>query len=138
VTDPTFAVRPIGWIESPIRNRRSAPRQADEGAPPAVLVLAEGVGPAIDGLQVGDQIVVLTWLHVARRDVLTTRPRDHLRAELTGVFATRSPDRPNPIGLHDVRVTAIEGMRIHVSGLEAINGTPVLDIKPVLGPPGER
>jgi tRNA-Thr(GGU) m(6)t(6)A37 methyltransferase TsaA len=136
--DHTFTVRPVGWIESLTTNRQSAPRQPDEDAPPAVLVLDDAVHAAVDGLRIGDRIVVLTWLHLARRDELTTRPRNDPDAALTGVFATRSPDRPNPIGLHDVEITGTDGLRISVNGLEAIDGTPILDIKPVLGPPGSR
>lgn len=134
MTDQPFTARPIGSVESTIRDRASAPRQADEGAPPAVLVLDEDVRAAIDGLRVGDRIVVLTWLHLADRDELVTRPRDDPQAPLTGVFATRSPNRPNPIGLHEVTVTAVDGLRIHVDGLEALDGTPIVDIKPVLLP----
>jgi tRNA-Thr(GGU) m(6)t(6)A37 methyltransferase TsaA len=136
--DHTFTVRPVGWIESLTTNRQSAPRQPDEDAPPAVLVLDDAVHAAVDGLRIGDRIVLLTWLHLARRDELTTRPRNDPDAALTGVFATRSPDRPNPIGLHDVEITGTDGLRISVNGLEAIDGTPILDIKPVLGPPGSR
>ncbi len=134
MTDQPFTARPIGSVESTIRDRASAPRQADEGAPPAVLVLDEDVRAAIDGLRMGDRIVVLTWLHLADRDELVTRPRDDPQAPLTGVFATRSPNRPNPIGLHEVTVTAVDGLRIHVDGLEALDGTPIVDIKPVLLP----
>jgi tRNA-Thr(GGU) m(6)t(6)A37 methyltransferase TsaA len=134
----SFTLRPIGWVDSPLPDRNAAPRQPDENAPPAVLVLDDSVRPAVDGLRVGDRIVVLTWLHVAERDTLVTRPRNDEGAPLTGVFATRSPDRPNPIGLHDVVVTRIDGSRIHVDGLEAIDGTPILDVKPVLGPLAER
>lgn len=136
--DETFGVRPIGRVESSIGDRGSAPRQADEGAPPAVIVLDEHVRAAVEGLQVGDRLVVLTWLHLADRDELTTRPRDDPDAPLTGVFATRSPDRPNPIGLHEVLVTGVDGLRIGVDALEAIDGTPILDLKPVLEPRGER
>ena len=136
--DEPITVHPIGRVVSPIRDVGGAPRQPDEGAPPAVLELDEDVLSAVDGLRVGDRVVVLTWLHQARRDVRTTRPRDDPRAPLTGVFATRAPDRPNPIGLHDVEVTAVDGRRIGVDGLEAIDGTPILDLKPALGAVDDR
>ena len=128
----------IGRVESPLRDRASAPRQADEGAPPAVLILDERVSEAVDGLRFGDRILVLTWLHLADRDVLAVHPRDEASRPLTGVFATRSSHRPNPIGLHRVRILATEEQRIKVSELEAIDGTPVLDIKPVLETRDER
>ena len=126
-------VRPIGRVESPLTDRADAPRQPDEGAPPAVLVLDPSVGDAVAGLQVGDRIVVVTWFDRADRDVRTTHPRSDASLPLTGVFATRSPDRPNPIGLHTVRVTMIDGPRIGVDALEALDATPILDIKIALG-----
>ena len=138
MVDAPITVHPIGRVVSPIRDVRGAPRQPDEGAPPAVLDLDDDVLPAIDGLRVGERVVVLTWLDQARRDVRTTRPRDDPEAPLTGVFATRAPDRPNPIGLHEVEVTSIDGRRIGVDGLEAIDGTPILDLKPVLGAVDDR
>lgn len=126
-------MRPIGVVVSPLADRAGAPRQADEGAPPAALVLDEALLAAVDGLAPGDDVLVLTWLHRADRTTLRVHPRgDRTRAE-QGVFATRSPDRPNPIGLHRVRLLAIDGTRLEVDALEAIDGTPVLDIKPVLG-----
>jgi tRNA-Thr(GGU) m(6)t(6)A37 methyltransferase TsaA len=129
---------PIGRVESPLTDRASAPHQGDEGAPDAWVVLDEALAPAMRDLAVADDVLLLTWLDRAARDVLVTRPRnDPSRAEV-GVFSTRSPDRPNPIGLHRVRVLAIDGTRLRVSGLEALDGTPVLDIKPVLGPVAER
>jgi tRNA-Thr(GGU) m(6)t(6)A37 methyltransferase TsaA len=125
---------PIGMVESPLTDRATAPKQGDEGAPDAWLVLDEELAEALEGLALGDEILVLTWRDRARRDVLRVHPRgDPARAE-QGVFATRSPDRPNPIGLHRVRVLAVEGCRMRVGGCEAIDGTPVLDLKPVLGP----
>lgn len=138
MADQPITVHPIGRVTSPIRDPRDAPRQPDEGAPCAVLVLDDAVLPAVDGLRVGDRVVVLTWLHRAQRDVQTTRPRGDPHAPLTGVFATRSPDRPNPIGLHEVVVTTLDGSRISVDGLEAVDGTPILDLKPVLGPLDDR
>jgi tRNA-Thr(GGU) m(6)t(6)A37 methyltransferase TsaA len=116
----------------------TAPRQGDEGAPEAWLVFDAAVADALRDLAVGDQLVALTWLDRARRDVLTTHPRDDMTAPELGVFSTRSPDRPNPIGLHTVRVVAIDGTRVRVDGLEAVDGTPILDVKPVLGPIAQR
>jgi tRNA-Thr(GGU) m(6)t(6)A37 methyltransferase TsaA len=128
----SFIVNPIGRVRSPLTDLAHAPRQGDEGAPPAELVLQPDLRTALDGLRPGDDLLVLTWLHLARRDELTTRPRnDPDRAE-QGVFSTRSPDRPNPIGLHRVRITSIEGTTIGVLDLEALDGTPVVDLKPVL------
>jgi tRNA-Thr(GGU) m(6)t(6)A37 methyltransferase TsaA len=129
------AVQPIGWVHSPLRRRADAPRQGHEGAPNARLQIEPAFLPGLDGLRAGQDILVFTWLHEARRDVLAVHPRDDLTQPLAGVFATRSPDRPNPIGLHPVKVLGIEaGGSLHVQGLEAIDGTPVIDIKPVLGP----
>jgi tRNA-Thr(GGU) m(6)t(6)A37 methyltransferase TsaA len=129
---------PIGRVESPLTDRASAPHQGDEGAPDAWVVLDEALAPAMGDLAVGDDVFLLTWLDRAARDVLVTRPRDDPSRPEVGVFSTRSPDRPNPVGLHRVRVLAIEGTRVRVSGREALDGTPVLDIKPVLGPVSER
>ncbi len=127
-----YEVVPIGRVESPLREREEAPRQGDEGAPPAWLVFEPRVADGIRDLLVGDRIVVLTWLDRADRDVLLTRPRDDPARPETGVYSTRSPDRPNPVGLHRVRILAVEGLRILVSDLEAIDGTPIVDVKPVL------
>lgn len=115
-----------------------APRQPDEGSPPATIVLDDAVAAAGRDLQPGDRIIVLTWLHRARRDQLLVHPRGDRRAEVRGVFSTRSPDRPNPIGLHETTVVAVDGARVTVAHLEAVDQTPVLDIKPVLEPPGDR
>jgi tRNA-Thr(GGU) m(6)t(6)A37 methyltransferase TsaA len=134
----TYLVHPVGHVESSLRTPTDAPRQGDEGAPPAWLVFDPGVLPALEGIDVGQQLVVLTWLHEAPRDVLRVHPRDDDSRPARGVFATRSSGRPNPIGLHTVSVLAIDGARIHVADLEAIDGTPVLDVKPVLGPVTER
>ena len=133
-----YELWPIGRVQSPLTERASAPHQGDEGAPDVWLFLDEPLAPAMRGLAVGDDVLVLTWLHRAARDVLVTRPRDDPSRPEVGVFSTRSPDRPNPIGLHRVRLLAIDGTRVQVSGLEALDGTPVLDIKPVLGPVAER
>ena len=129
----TFEVVPVGWVDSPLIARADAPRQGDEGAPPAYLVFEPAVRDALRDLAVGDGVIVLTWLHLADRDVLRTHPRNDLGRAALGVFSTRSPDRPNPIGLHRVEILAIDGLRISVSGLEAVHGTPILDVKPVLG-----
>jgi tRNA-Thr(GGU) m(6)t(6)A37 methyltransferase TsaA len=131
-------LRPIGWVESPLTDLASAPAQGDEGAPDAWVVLDPAVGAGLLGLQAGAEVVVLTWLDRARRDVLRVHPRGDPSRDLTGVFGTRSPDRPNPIGLHPVRIVAVVGTRIRVQHLEALDRTPVLDIKPLLGPVGQR
>ena len=132
----SHAVHPVGRVRSPLTDRAAAPKQADEGAPPARIEIDPAWAAALDGLAAGADVLVLTWLDRARRDVLTTRPRDDPDRAEQGVFATRSPDRPNPIGLHRVRITAIEGTSVEVDALEALDGTPVLDLKPVLH--GER
>ena len=128
----TYSLNPIGRVESPLTDLASAPRQADEGAPAAWLALDASVEGGLRGLRVDDEIVVLTWLDRADRDVLVVHPRGDTTRPQEGVFSTRSPHRPNPIGLHQVRVTAVEGCRVRVSGLEAVDGTPIVDIKPVL------
>lgn len=134
-----FEIEAVGWVESPLTDLASAPKQGDEGAPDAWLILEPGVLPALDGLAVGDEILVLTWLDRARRDVLRVHPRDDVSRPQQGVFSTRSPDRPNPIGLHRVEIAAIEGGRVRVRRLEAVDGTPIVDLKPVLSSnPGER
>jgi len=135
---PAMTLTPVGWVESPLTERAQAPRQGDEGAPPAWLVFEPHLAEAVRDLRVGDHVIVLTWLDRGRRDVLTTHPRDDLEAPLLGIFSTRSPDRPNPIGLHRVQILAVEGLRIYVSNLEALDRTPVLDVKPVLDPGAER
>jgi tRNA-Thr(GGU) m(6)t(6)A37 methyltransferase TsaA len=131
-------LRPIGYVNSTLTDRHTAPKQGDEGAPDAWLVFDPDVLEGLDGIEPGADVLVLTWLHRARRDVLRVRPRsDPARAE-RGVFSTRSPDRPNPIGLHRVQVLAVEGPRVHVRHLEALDRTPIVDVKPVLGAIGER
>jgi tRNA-Thr(GGU) m(6)t(6)A37 methyltransferase TsaA len=134
----SYQVVPIGWVESPLTDRAQAPRQGDEGAPDAWLVFEPGVAEGIRDLDAGTEILVLTWLDRAARDVLVTRPRDDPARPPTGVFSTRSPDRPNPIGLHRVRIVATDGLRVLVRPLEALDKTPVLDIKPVLDKTAER
>jgi tRNA-Thr(GGU) m(6)t(6)A37 methyltransferase TsaA len=134
-TTGPYAVRPIGRVESPLADRETAPKQGFEGAPDAWLAFDPAVAEGIRDLAVGADVFVLTWLHRARRDVLAVHPRDDPRNPETGVFSTRSQDRPNPIGLHRVRIAAIDGLRVLVHGLEAFDGTPVVDVKPVLGGP---
>jgi tRNA-Thr(GGU) m(6)t(6)A37 methyltransferase TsaA len=125
-------LRAIGWVESTLRDLGDAPRQADEGAPAAWLVFDDAVTEALKDVRVGDDALLLTWLDRADRQVMTVHPRSDPSIPLTGVFSTRSPDRPNPIGLHRVTVTAREGNRLRVQALEAIDGTPIIDVKAVL------
>lgn len=131
-------LRAIGHVESPLTDPAQAPRQPDEGAPAAMLVFESFVRPGLDGLAVGDAIVLITWFDRASRDVLAVHPRGDLSRPPTGVMATRSPDRPNPIGLHTTHITSIDGARIGVDRLEALDGTPILDVKPVLGAIDQR
>jgi tRNA-Thr(GGU) m(6)t(6)A37 methyltransferase TsaA len=137
-TATDFTVRPIGRVQSPLTSTADAPRQGDEGAPDAYLILDPDVQAGLDGLAVGDEMILLSWLHEADRGVLKVHPRGDLSRPEQGVFTTRAPSRPNPIGLHRVRVLGIDGPRLHVSGLEAIDGTPLVDLKPVLGSIEER
>jgi len=130
--EKTFGIHPIGVIRSSIKTRPNAPKQGAEGAPDSWLELSPRVSKAIQGLAVGDDIVVLTWLHRAKRTVSKVHPRSDPKRPLTGVFATRSPDRPNPIGLHRVTIRSISKNSLLVGPMEAIDGTPVVDIKPVL------
>ena len=135
----TFELRPIGRVESTLTALDAAPRQADEGAPSAWLIFEEGVRDGLANLRPGDQLIVLTWLDRARREVLVVHPRGDTSRPREGVFSTRSPHRPNPIGLHRVLVVAVEGLRVQVDHLEAVHGTPVVDVKPVLAEDiGER
>jgi tRNA-Thr(GGU) m(6)t(6)A37 methyltransferase TsaA len=125
-------LRPIGIIRSSIKKRSEAPKQGSEGAPDAWLEVSPLVAEGLDGLAAGDDVIVVTWLHQARRDVLKVHPRSERHRPLTGVFATRSPDRPNPLGLHAVTVREVAKNRLRIGPIEAIDGTPVVDIKPVL------
>ena len=125
-------------MQSPLTDRDAAPKQGDEGAPLARVVFRPEFRDAARNLREGDEVVVLTWLHLGRRDVLSVHPRGDTDRPREGVFTTRSPDRPNPIGLHAVVIETVEGNAITVHNLEAIDGTPVLDIKPVLGNPEQR
>jgi tRNA-Thr(GGU) m(6)t(6)A37 methyltransferase TsaA len=138
MTEPTYRLHPVGVVASPLTDRDRAPKQGDEGAPPARVVWRPEVRRAAADLQVGERVLVLTWLHQGRRDVLAVHPRGDPDRPRQGVFSTRSPDRPNPIGLHAVTIVGVEDDAIVVSGLEAIDGTPVLDVKPVLGPVQDR
>jgi tRNA-Thr(GGU) m(6)t(6)A37 methyltransferase TsaA len=133
-----FIVRPIGRVESPLVSTADAPRQGDEGAPEAYLILDSDVQAGLNGIATGADLIVLTWLHQADRAILTVHPRGDVSRPEQGVFSTRSASRPNPIGLHRVRVLGIDGVRLHVSGLEAIDGTPIIDLKPILGRIEER
>jgi tRNA-Thr(GGU) m(6)t(6)A37 methyltransferase TsaA len=130
---------PVGRVESPLTDLASAPKQGDEGAPDAWLVFEPAVLDAIEGISAGDELIVLTWLDRASRHVLRVHPRSDPSRPQRGVFSTRSPDRPNPIGLHRVEVREVDGARVRVSDLEAVDGTPIVDVKPVLsGDAGER
>jgi tRNA-Thr(GGU) m(6)t(6)A37 methyltransferase TsaA len=124
---------PIGHVESPLLDRASAPKQGDEGTPESWLVFAPEYARAMRELAAGQDVLVLTWLDRADRSVLAVHPRGDANRPETGVFSTRSPDRPNPIGLHRVRILGVDGVKVRVADLEAIDGTPVLDVKPVLG-----
>ena len=133
-----YIVNPIGWVESPLDDLEAAPKQGDEGAPDAWIRLEPAMRDAARDLEAGVEVLVLTWLDRADRNVTAVHPRDDVTRPMQGVFSTRSADRPNPIGLHRVRILAVDGQRIQVRGMEALDGTPVVDIKPVLGSAGER
>lgn len=130
-----YTLHPIGHVRSTLRVREEAPRQGSEGAPDAWLEVYPAYARALLGIAPGDDVIVITWLHQADRDVLEVHPRDDPGIPLHGVFATRSPDRPNPLGLHHVTVREISGTRLRIGPIEAIDGTPVVDVKPVLAPP---
>ncbi|MEZ4672002.1 MAG: tRNA (N6-threonylcarbamoyladenosine(37)-N6)-methyltransferase TrmO [Anaerolineae bacterium] len=132
MTEISYTIQPIGVIHSDLTDLARAPLQGDEGSYEAWIKVTDQAVPGLDGIEVGDDVLVLTWLHRAQRDVLQVHPRGRLDAPLTGVFATRSPHRPNPIGLHQVKVLQLDGNKLRVAPLEAIDGTPVVDIKPVL------
>jgi tRNA-Thr(GGU) m(6)t(6)A37 methyltransferase TsaA len=136
VSTTELILRPVGVVRSELRDRELAPMQGDEGAPDAWIELRPDVARAAASLAPGDELLVLTWFHEADRSILEVHPRSDPSRPLTGVFSTRSPDRPNPVGLHRVRVLAVEKQRIRVGPLEAIDGTPVIDLKPVLGSDG--
>jgi tRNA-Thr(GGU) m(6)t(6)A37 methyltransferase TsaA len=130
--DRPAQLRPIGVIRSTLKKRKEAPKQGSEGAPDAWLEVSAFAASGLDGLRAGDDIVIVTWLHKARRDVLKVHPRSDHRRPLTGVFATRSPDRPNPLGLHRVTVRSRAENRLRIGPIEVIDGTPIVDIKPVV------
>ena len=130
----SYSLHPIGFIRSDLKRLSEAPRQGFEGAPNAVLEICEQYVEALDQIQIGDEILIMTWLHQARRDVLKVHPRDDPSNPLTGVFLMRSSDRPNPIGLHRVEVLEVASDRLTIGPIEAIDGTPVIDIKPVIHP----
>lgn len=134
MSDNEFTVRPVGHVESVLKDVDDAPLQGDEGGAEAWIRLADGVEAAAADLSAGDRVVLLTWLHRADRDVLAVHPRGDLTRPETGVFSTRSQDRPNPIGLHEVELLAVQPGRLLVGPLEAVDGTPVVDVKPVLAP----
>ena len=127
-----YTIEPIGFVRSELTRLEDAPMQGDEGAPEAWLELTPRVAEGLLGIKAGDELILLTWLHLAQRDVLQVHARRDLRRPLTGVFATRSPDRPNPVGLHRVSVLEVTQQKLRVAPLEAIDGTPIVDIKPVL------
>ena len=133
-----YPLRPIGFVESPLTELQAAPRQGDEGSPDCWLIFNPDVRPALDGLHPGDDIVVITWLHLADRTVLQVHPRGDASRPIRGVFATRSQHRPNPLGVHVVTILGVDNLRMRVHGLEAVDGTPIVDIKPVLEPRGKR
>jgi tRNA-Thr(GGU) m(6)t(6)A37 methyltransferase TsaA len=137
-TAQRYEVRPVAWVESPLTHLAQAPNQGREGAPPAWLAVEPEMAEAIRDLRAGQQVLVLTWLDRARRDELACVPGDDPASPPLGVFSTRSPDRPNPIGVHRAQILAVEGLRIQVSELEALDRTPVIDIKPVLDRVAER
>jgi tRNA-Thr(GGU) m(6)t(6)A37 methyltransferase TsaA len=133
-TEPSsaFELRSIGVVRSALSDRDHAPKQGDEGAPDAWLVFEDDLDDALRDLEPGAEIIVLTWLHLARRNILRVRPRDNPANAKRGVFSTRSPDRPNPIGMHRVRILDVDGRRLRVNDMEAVDGTPIVDVKPVL------
>jgi tRNA-Thr(GGU) m(6)t(6)A37 methyltransferase TsaA len=127
-----FTIEPIGVVRSSLTRLDDAPMQGDEGAPEAWLELTSTAAPGLMGIKAGDELILLTWLHLAQRDVLQVHPRGDLNRPLSGVFATRSPDRPNPVGFHRVSVLEVTAQKLRVAPLEAIDGTPIVDLKPVL------
>jgi len=132
MSQASYDVAPIGWVESPLTDTATAPKQGHEGSPEAWLVFEPAVLDGLDGIAAGDEVILLTWLDRADRDVLRVHPRDDVSNPMRGVFSTRSADRPNPIGLHPVQIVEIEGNRVRVRNLEALDGTPIVDVKPVI------
>jgi len=134
---PTYSLQPIGFVRSVLKERAEAPRQGRLGAPDAWLEIQDSFSEGLEGIEPGQEVILITWLHQARRGVLKVHPRRDPKAPLSGVFNTRSPDRPNPLGLHRVKVLEIVGSRLRVGPLEALDSTPILDIKPVLAQPAD-
>jgi tRNA-Thr(GGU) m(6)t(6)A37 methyltransferase TsaA len=134
MSDAQYLLHPVGFVRSSLKRREDAPRQGNEGAPDAWIDIDAAFAVALQGTAVGDDVIVISWFHQADRDILKVHPRDDLNNPLTGIFATRSSDRPNPLGLHRVKVLEIVGTSLRVAPLEAIDGTPIVDIKPVLSP----
>ena len=132
MTEREYVLYPLGFLQSPLKELQEAPMQGREGAPDAWLEVHASFAEGLEALAVGDELIVITWLHKAQRDILKVHPRGDGTVPLAGVFVTRSPDRPNPLGLHRVTVREIAGARLKVGPIEAIDGTPVVDIKPVL------
>lgn len=132
MTNSSFLLQPIGFVQSAITDRSKAPKQGYEGAPDVWIEIDKAMLPALEGVQAGDDLIIITWFHASKRDVLQVHPRGDVNNAVRGVFATRSPDRPNPLGLHRVTVRQIQQNKLQVGPLEAIDGTPVIDIKPVL------
>ena len=132
MSQASYDVVPIGRVESPLTDKATAPKQGHEGSPEAWLVFEPAVLEGLDGIAAGDEVILLTWLDRAERDVLRVHPRDDASNPMRGVFNTRSADRPNPIGLHQVQIVAIDGGRMRVRNLEALDGTPIVDVKPVI------
>jgi tRNA-Thr(GGU) m(6)t(6)A37 methyltransferase TsaA len=132
MSQASYDVVAIGHVESPLTDKATAPKQGREGSPEAWLVFEPAILEGLDGVEAGDEVILLTWLDRADRSVLRVHPRDDVDNPMRGVFGTRSADRPNPIGLHPVRVVEIDGNRVRVRDLEALDGTPILDVKPVI------
>jgi probable methyltransferase, YaeB/AF_0241 family len=132
MTPPDECFQPIGFVRSELKSRDIAPRQGSEGGPDARLEIKPQFAEALQGIAAGDELIIITWLHQGQRDVLKVHPRGDKNLPLSGVFATRSPDRPNPLGLHRVTVREVISNRIKVGPIEAIDGTPIVDIKPVI------
>jgi tRNA-Thr(GGU) m(6)t(6)A37 methyltransferase TsaA len=132
MSQASYEIVPIGQVESPLTDKATAPKQGREGSPEAWLVFEPAVLDGLDGIAPGDEVILLTWLDRADRDVLRVHPRDDVSNPMRGVFNTRSADRPNPIGLHHIDIVEIEGNRVRVRNLEALDGTPIVDVKPVI------
>ena len=132
MSQPSYDLVPIGRVESPLTDKAAAPKQGREGSPEAWLVFEPAILEGLDGIAAGDEVILLTWLDRADRDVLRVHPRDDVNNPMRGVFGTRSADRPNPIGLHPIQIIEIDGNRVRVRDLEALDGTPIIDVKPVI------